>query len=76
MSPEMKACREQALKLPPSERALLAAQLIASLDDLDDAENEKLWIEEAEKRYQAYTRGQLSARAAEDVLLDARKRIR
>jgi putative addiction module component (TIGR02574 family) len=68
--------KEHALELPLHERAELAQQLIASLDALDDAECERLWVEEAERRYQAYKAGRIPARAAEDVLRDARAMLR
>ena len=76
MSLELKECEAQALKLGPEERAELAEHLIASLDALDDAENERLWLEEAEKRYQEYKKGTIQSRSAEDVLRDARAAIK
>ena len=76
MSPDLKECRDQALNLQIKERAVLAEYLIASLDSLDDTENEQLWLEEAERRYQEYRKGNISARLAEDVLRDARSSIR
>ena len=76
MSPELKECEAQALELRPQERAALAERLIASLDSLDDSENEQLWLEEAERRYQAYKNGSISARPSGDVLRDARAAIR
>jgi len=75
MSPSLDKCRAEALKLSPTERAELAESLIASLDDLDEADAEQVWLEEADKRYQAYKQGQISARPAEDVLRDARSAI-
>jgi putative addiction module component (TIGR02574 family) len=63
---------KQALKFPAHDRAMLAERLIASLDELSVTENEQLWVEEAEARYEAYKRGELTARPAEDVLRDAR----
>ena len=63
--------REQALKLPSSERAQLAQDLIASLDENDEAENERLWIEEAERRYDEYKKGLLSSRPACEVFREA-----
>ena len=75
MSPDLKACEDQALRLRPEERAILAEHLIASLDTLDDAENERLWLEEAACRYQAYKQGNIPARPAQDVLRDARSAI-
>jgi len=72
MSPSLKDCRTQALNLQGKERAELAEYLIASLDSLDDAENEQLWLEEAERRYQEYKKGNISARLAETVFRNAR----
>ena len=76
MSPDLKECEIQALKLPPKERAVLAEHLIASLDTLDDSENERLWLEEADRRYQEYKKGNIAARSAEDVLREARSAIK
>jgi putative addiction module component (TIGR02574 family) len=72
MSTKLEECEVLALKLSPSERANLATHLIASLDALDEAENELLWIQEAERRYQAYKQGNLSAKPAEEVFREAR----
>jgi hypothetical protein len=71
MTTELQTLETAALKLPPVARARLAEHLIASLDDLDDHEAERLWVEEAERRYQGYREGKIPARAAADVFLDA-----
>ena len=71
MTSETQTLEAAALKLPPGARARLAEQLIASLDTLDTAETERLWAEEAERRYQAYQAGKIPARVAEDVFKDA-----
>jgi hypothetical protein len=63
---------ERVLQLPVHDRAMLAERLIASLDELNFAENEQMWVEEAAARYEAYRRGELTARPAEDALRDAR----
>ncbi len=76
MSPQLVDCEAQALQLPPAERATLAEHLISSLDKLNDAQNEQLWLDEAERRYREYKDGNISARSAEDVLRDARAAIR
>ena len=75
MSPNLKKCKVSALKLPVAERAALAEFLIESLDDLDDAENERLWVEVAERRYKAYKKGRITARPAADAIRDARKKM-
>ena len=71
MTTETQTLEAAALKLPPGARARLSEQLIASLDNLDTAETERLWAEEAERRYQAYQAGKIPARVAEDVFKDA-----
>lgn len=76
MSTELKDCEAQALRLRPEERAVLAERLIASLDALGEAENERLWLAEADRRYQEYRKGAITARVAEDVLREARSAIR
>ncbi len=73
MSPALKDFETRALKLPAKDRAKLAVHLIASLDNMAPAENEHLWAKEADRRYKAYKAGQMSARAADDVLADIRK---
>ena len=76
MALDMKECAVSALMLPVSERAALAERLIESLDSLDDAETERLWVEEAERRYQAYKQGRLSARPAAEAIQSAQARLR
>ncbi|MFH0919729.1 MAG: addiction module protein [Fibrobacterota bacterium] len=75
MSLGLKECRARALKLNPKERASLAEQLIASLDTLDTDENERLWLEEADRRYKQYKQQGIPARSSKDVLRDARLAI-
>lgn len=76
MSPQLMECEAQALKLSPTDRAALAEHLIASLDDLNDEQNEQLWLEEAERRYREYKNGNITASSAEDVLSNARAAIK
>jgi hypothetical protein len=63
------------LKLPPALRAMLAHKLLRSLEALSDAENERLWAEEALRRHQELESGAASVRSAEEVLRDARSRL-
>ena len=76
MSPDLKECEAWMLKLPVKDRALLAEHLIASLDAVEDSENERLGVEEADRRYQQFKSGNISARPAMDVLRDARSQIK
>jgi hypothetical protein len=71
----LKECEASALMLPANERAILAKRLIESLDTLDDPETERLWLEEAERRYQEYKEGGLSARDAMEAIYEARERL-
>jgi putative addiction module component (TIGR02574 family) len=76
MSPQLIQCENEALKLSPADRAELARHLIASLDHLSDEQHERLWVDEANRRYQDYKSGAIMARAAEDVLCAARDMIK
>ena len=59
------------LQLPPSDRARLAKRLLESLDHLSDAENEKLWAEEAIRRDHQWDEEPGSGRDASAVMRDA-----
>jgi putative addiction module component (TIGR02574 family) len=50
MAPEAKKLLDEALRLPQGERARLAASLIDSLDGETEAEVERAWAEEVERR--------------------------
>ena len=76
MSPGLKECEVQALRLPVDERAVLAEHLIESLDSLDDVENERLWIEEAERRYHEYRQGRVSSKLAAEAIRNARTQVK
>jgi len=75
ISTDLKELEEKAMQLPPQQRAELAERLIASLDRLDDAEYERLWVEEAARRYEEYEKGNISGRPADEVFRDARNKI-
>lgn len=64
----------EALKLSPQDRARLAERLLESLESLSDAENARLWAEEAARRDAAWN--EESARPAARVLRDARARLK
>lgn len=64
-----------ALKLPASERAVLADELLHSLDKADP-EIDALWAKEAEERLAAYDRGEIEALDADKVLADLRERFK
>lgn len=58
---------EDALKLRPVDRAHLIEGLMASMEE-PDPEIEKLWDQEALRRYEAYKQKRLKAKDLEEVL--------
>ena len=66
----------EAMKLAPEARAKLAHALLASLEDLSEAEIESLWVDEALRRDDEIDAGKVSLRPADRVLKDARLRLR
>jgi putative addiction module component (TIGR02574 family) len=63
---EIDTIRLEAMALTPQERAQLAEQLLASLDNLSDAEMARLWAQEAADRAAELDSG-LVARIPADV---------
>jgi putative addiction module component (TIGR02574 family) len=76
MAKDLKDIAAEALELPLTARAELASQLLDSLDDLSEEENDQLWAHEAERRYADYQAGRIDAVPAEEVFqrLRARKK--
>jgi putative addiction module component (TIGR02574 family) len=68
--------KSEALKLSPESRAYLARELLASLDDMSEAELEQLWLDEAIRRDAELDSGASQAFPAEEVLARARDRRR
>ena len=57
----------EALSLPPIERAALIEELLSSFDFPDRERLDRLWAAESEDRIDAYDRGQLTATPLESV---------
>jgi putative addiction module component (TIGR02574 family) len=72
VSSRIKKIEKEALQLPSHERAVLAERLLHSLDEEEDVDVERAWIEEAERRYKEFKRGNTSGRSIDDVLRDIR----
>lgn len=66
----------EALELPLTARAELAAQLLDSLDDISEEESDELWAQEAERRYVEYKAGNIESTPAEEVFARLRARTR
>ena len=63
---------ESQLKLLPLKQKAELARLIEELETSVDADLERLWIEEARRRYDAYLRGELESSPGEEVMSRAR----
>ncbi|HEU4886949.1 MAG TPA: addiction module protein [Thermoanaerobaculia bacterium] len=74
MSKDLKDIAAEALELPLTARAELASQLLDSLDDLSEEENDQLWAQEAERRYAEYKAGKIEAVPADEVFARLRSR--
>jgi putative addiction module component (TIGR02574 family) len=66
----------QALMLPIRARALLARRLISSLDEEADLDNERLWIEESERRLDELESGTVTGIPADRVFAEVRSKLR
>ncbi|MEW6602616.1 MAG: addiction module protein [Nitrospirota bacterium] len=76
MASKLKEIEENALQLSPCDRAQLAEHLIHSLDKEEDPEAERLWIEEAERRYREYKEGKVKGRPAALVFKETRSKLK
>jgi len=65
--PNLDDILRDALELDTDQRATLAERLLASLDHLPEAETEKLWAEEAQRRRNDLKAGRARTVDAEDV---------
>jgi putative addiction module component (TIGR02574 family) len=67
---------KQTRALTREEKAALARRLIEELDSAPDVNVEQLWIDEAQRRYDAYRRGELEPVPGEEAIERARKRLK
>jgi putative addiction module component (TIGR02574 family) len=67
MTQKSQVVLEEALKLTAYERAEVAEQLIASLDDGSDADVEQAWQEEVQRRLQQVESGEVKPIPWEEV---------
>ncbi len=65
----------EAMKLDPKARARLAGKLLESLEALTEEESERLWAEEGQRR-DSDSDADKGDRSADEVLRDARRRLR
>jgi len=73
---DMAEVLKNALSLNADDRAAVAEKLLASLDDLDEDESDRLWGEEAARRLEEYRVGRAGAVEAQDVAMKAERLFR
>jgi putative addiction module component (TIGR02574 family) len=75
MARPVRELESQALKLSRRERARLAQRLIASLDQDVEADTERLWLAEAERRLAELKSGKVAGIPAEKVIRKVRSAL-
>ncbi len=75
MHTELEQCEQKAKKLPLQDRAVLIKRLIEGLDELEEQDLERLWVDEALRRFEEFKAGNIQARSSDDVFRDARIRL-
>ena len=73
---ELKKLEADLLALPVDSRASLARALIESLDEGLDENAEALWVDEIRQRDEDLRSGKAAARPVDQVLREARERLR
>lgn len=74
MTDKTQAIVEQALKLSPTERADVAEQLLASLDEALDSDVEQAWQEEVQRRLQQVECGEVELIDSDTVMAELRRK--
>lgn len=78
MAHSLAEIEDDALRLPPEDRARLAVDLLASLEERVESpqEIEKLWLAEAERRFQELRDGVVQRIPAREVFAQLRAKLR
>jgi len=75
MSLTLDQVTEEALKLSPESRALLADKLVASLDQEEPDEIQRLWSSEAIRRRDEIRAGLVQTISGEEVIEEVRRLV-
>ena len=76
MSALLEELKKQTRLLTAQEKATLARILIEELDASTDINVEQLWVEESQRRYEGYLRGETEAHEGDEVMTRARNRLK
>ena len=76
MGKNLEEIASEALEMSVEARAALAKRLLDSLDDLTPEEHERMWVDEANRRYRQLKAGTAKSFSSDEVFakLDARPR--
>ena len=74
--PDVAELLRTALSLDVHDRAALAEKLLASLEELNEEEADRLWAEEAQRRLEEYRAGRAAALSASEVAKKAERLFR
>lgn len=75
MSTQMERLAIELLGLPASSRALLARQLLASLEEGDAPEVSRRWLDVARRRAEELISGKVRAISADDVFRELEQEV-
>ena len=67
MNPNIEKLAKETMALDIEDRALLAGKLLLSLDEPSTSEVERLWLDEAERRFEDYQAGRVQGIPADEV---------
>ena len=76
MATDIDRLEKEIHSLSMKEKAYLVRSLIEDLDDMDDKASEKLWVEEVERRYEAYQEGKIKVVPGDEAMQRAHLRIK
>ena len=76
MSALLDELEKQSRLLTAQEKVMLARMLIEGLDPSQDRDVEQMWVAEAQRRYQAYLRGETETHDGDEVMTRARNRLK
>ena len=76
MAIDLEKIKTELMELPPESRAQLAQTLLESLDDEVDPDAEAVWLQEVRRRDLEIRSGTVKTKPAEQVLQEARDRLR
>jgi putative addiction module component (TIGR02574 family) len=73
---KIESLEKEVLRLPPEESARLAELLLSSLDELPEAELERIWFAEGQRRAEQIDSGAVQLIPSEEMERKARSLVR